>query len=108
MTLFEKENYIPGNLDHTQKMALVIVLNWFHSDGAYALRMPLLGTAGSGKKKTIRAIVTTLRSEIERSNLKCWVSICAYTGVASTLMGMGSKTICSLFKINPVINGVNI
>ena len=89
LTLFEKGNYIPDNLDHTQKMALGIVLNWFHSEGAYPLRMLLLRTAGSGETQTIRTIVTTLRSEIERLNLKCRVAICAYTGVASTLMGMG-------------------
>ena len=82
-------------------MPLGIVLKWFHSDGKYPLRMLLLRTAGSGKTQTIRAIVTTLRSGIEQSDLKCRVAICAYTGVAAALMGMGGKTIRSLFKINP-------
>ena len=69
-------------------MALDIVLKWFHSDGKYPLRMLLLATAGSGETQTIRTIVTTWRSEIEQSDLKCRVAICAYAGVASTLMGV--------------------
>ena len=84
-----RKNYIAGNLDPTRKLALGVVLNWFRSDGVCPLSMLLLCTAGSGKTQTIRAIVTTFWSEIERLELKCRVEICAYTGVASTLMGMG-------------------
>ena len=82
-------------------MALDIVLNWPLSGGIVPLRMLLLVTDGSGKTQTVRTIVTTLRSDIERLKLKCRVAIFAYTGVDAKIMGMGSKTIWSLFKINP-------
>ena len=63
-----------------------ILLNRHHTDGIVPIRMLLLGTAGLGKTQTIRTIVTILRSEIERMELKCRVAICAYTGSAATLM----------------------
>ena len=63
-----------------------------------ALRAPalLLGTAGTGKTTTMQVA----NDALERSGLAGRVVRMAYTGVAESNMGAGSRTIMSLLRLN--------
>ena len=55
----------------------------------------LLGTAGTGKTTTLQAANRLL----ETHGLKGRIVRCAYTGVAASNMGMGGRTLVSLFRL---------
>ena len=55
----------------------------------------LLGTAGTGKTTTLQAA----NSILEADGLAGRIVRCAYTGVAASNMGMGGRTLVSLFRL---------
>ena len=56
----------------------------------------LLGTAGTGKTTTLQAS----NSLLEADGLAGRIVRCAYTGVAASNMGMGGRTLVSLFRLS--------
>ena len=56
----------------------------------------LLGTAGTGKTTTLQAANAVL----EADGLAGRIARCAYTGVAASNMGMGGRTLVSLFRLS--------
>ena len=56
----------------------------------------LLGTAGTGKTTTLQAANRLL----ETQGLAGRIARCAYTGVAASNMGMGGRTLVSLFRLS--------
>ena len=69
-----------------------------------ALHMMLLGTAGTGKSRTVRATVRRLRELGEARGLRGealqrWATLCAPTGCASFLMKYGAVTAHRVFGL---------
>ena len=93
------------SLDPTQRAFADLVLSWaaeVQGRGRYARRQPefcavLLGTAGTGKTTTLQAVLERLR---QTSLGK--VLVAAYTGVASSNVGGGARTLHDLFQLSKV------
>ena len=99
-----------ASLDPTQKMVVDMLKEWAEkrlewkslpvgADPCHPppLRMLLLGTAGTGKTYTAKAGITEARLMLESYDS---VLTMAFTGVAAANLGVGSKTIDSVFHTN--------
>ena len=94
------------SLDPTQRAFADLVVGWAKTvlarRGNAARRQPefcavLLGTAGTGKTTTLQAVLERLR---ETGFAK--VLVAAYTGVASSNVGAGARTLHDLFQLSKV------
>ena len=80
-------------LDPTQRAFAEMALQWHSGDRSY-FRAILLGTAGTGKTTTLKALLRALQ---ERGLGK--FAIAAYTGVAANNIGCGARTLTDLFRL---------
>ena len=80
-------------LDPTQRAFADMALGW-HSGSRTHFRAILLGTAGTGKTTTLKALLNALQ---ERGLRK--FAIAAYTGVAANNIGCGARTLTDLFRL---------
>ena len=65
------------------------------------LRTWLCGSAGSGKSRTLKALVQHIRLLYQERNICATVELTAYTGIAAFNIGFGAKTSCTSFQISP-------
>ena len=87
------------DLDPTQRDFAEVVLSWARSM-AYAqkfgrphpqLQAVLLGTAGTGKTTTLKAVLQQLEA-LPESPVRKYL-VCAFTGVAASSVGSGARTL---------------
>ena len=89
------------SLDPTQRAFADLVLSWA-TEAQRKRRQPefcavLLGTAGTGKTTTLQAVLERLRQTGFGK-----VLVAAYTGVASSNVGGGARTLHDLFQLSKV------
>ena len=81
------------SLDPTQKAFAEMAQQWFTGQRPH-FRAILLGTAGSGKTTTVKALLRDLKQRGLRK-----AALVAYTGVAASNMGSGARTLTDLFRL---------
>ena len=109
-----RQEYPLEDLDPVQAAFAKRLLRWAeevvavfkdHRDGTAPFRIALLrsylvGSAGSGKSKTLKTCVRHIRRLFQRENIDATVALTAYTGVAAFNMKFGAKIACLLFNIS--------
>jgi hypothetical protein len=89
-------------LDPTQRAFADTVLDWARArkrrdrSRVKQLQALLLGTAGTGKTTTLKAVLELLREQGIGARVAAW------TGVAASNVGEGAQTLSSLFRLSKV------
>ena len=83
-------------LDPTQRAFAQMGLQWYQGQQQH-FRALLLGTAGTGKTTTLKALL----KELKNIGLRKFV-VGAYTGVAASNIGSGARTLTDLFRLAKV------